>query len=265
MKVKHTMTSPTDEYFYFNGCSFTYGIGIRPWPPSEDMLNLRWSKLLSNKYGVGSVNNSTPGSCNERIFRTTFNDILNAEKRPKLAVIMWSDPPRTEIFRPQENELSSMDLAQINPQSIGRLGTPEHLEAFQNYYAFINSEERCMMHTMGYMVALKFLFETLEIPFIMLHYKPNFYHNYLNVLKKWVPRESESNSIKSFIDSFRQKAALLEHDHIFGFRDNQSFDSLLREKKIPFSVYSGGHPDGIGHEAMYEWLVEYIDSNNVIG
>lgn len=254
-----------DDYYYFNGCSFTYGIGIRPWPPSEEMFNLRWSSLVSNHYGVKSYNNSAPGSCNERIFRTTYDDILSCDNKPKMAVIMWSDPPRTELFRPQENELASLDLAQINPQSINGVKSREHVEALQMYYAFIHSEERALIRTLSYMVSLKFLFDSLQIPFIMLHYKSNFYRSYRRIIDKWSKQADEDAKVGSYLNSVKRKVNLLQGGHIFGLEDGFSFDSLLAESNIPLSVYSGGHPDERGHRAMSEWLINYIDSNNVSG
>lgn len=250
------MTEQTSDYIYVNGCSFTFGIGIRPLPPSEEMFDLRWGTLLANSLGTDVVNDSCPGSCNERIFRTTYNSILSAEKKPKLAVVMWSDPPRTEIFRPQENELSYIDLAQINPQSIGKIGSEEHLEAFKLYYAFIHSGERATIQTMTYMLALKHLFESFDIPFVMLHYKANFYNEVKRIEKKW-SSETKAKVIESYYNRFTSLRELLSHPHIFGFENNFSFDTLLQEKKVPFSIYSGGHPDEYGHQVMAEWLIDY--------
>lgn len=273
MRVTTTMTDQTNDYIYTNGCSFTFGIGISRQPytlisedaDNKEVVEKRWSTLVANHLGMDVINDGVPGSCNERIFRTTYARILTEEVKPKLAVIMWSDPPRTEMFRPQDTEFDGMDLAQINPQSIGKLSTKEHLEAFQMYYAFVHSGERALLHTMGYMVALKHLFETYDIPFIMLHYKSNFYHEYTNTLKKWQDRANESGKISSYMTRVNQLKSLLEHPHIFGFDSTMSFDTLLRDNNIPFSIYSGGHPDEYGHKAMGDWLNEYIDSNNVIG
>lgn len=276
MRAEVTMTNQTNKnnYIYVNGCSFTYGTGINNVYPqslsaddscNREVVAKRWSTLVANHLNMGIVNDSAPGSCNDRIFRTTFAHILSSQNKPKLAIIMWSDPPRTEIFKPMpQNQYDDIDLVQINPQGIRKISTAEQLEALQMYYAFVHSSERALVHTMTYMVALKSLFENLNIPFVMMHYKPNFYREYASVVKKWEGRVNVDGKISSYVNRIKQLRSLLDHPHIFGFNSEMSFEYILKNNSIPLSKYCMGHPDEYGHKAMGDWIVKYIGSNNVV-
>lgn len=236
----------------FNGCSFTYGIGLAKEHGSDEMLNSRYSKLISDKLGYNEVNLSSPGACNMRIQRTTIDHL--ATNTPSMVVCMWSDPPRTEIFRPQESEYQWLDMAQINPQSIGKIKSREHKKAFEMYYTFIHSAERGVLHTLSNMQSVTALCKAMNVPIINIHYKPNFRAKYADS----IGYDDAPSAYKSTITS--QMEYLQENSY---YIDSTSFLELIEEEDLDFGEWSGGHPGPKSHSRMAEYLSEHIA--NVIG
>lgn len=232
-----------------NGCSFTYGIGLSKDHGDQEMLSNRYSKLLSDRLGYEEVNISSPGACNMRIQRTTIDYLVN--EQPQLVVCMWSDPPRTEIFRPQESEYDWLDMAQINPQSIGKIKSRDHKRAFEMYYTFIHSTERGVMHTLANMQAVTALCSSLNIPLINIHYKPNFRNKYNECITYDVCPEP-------FKDVISKKLAYIEEKSYY--IDSTSFLELIEQEELDFGEWSGGHPGHNSHERMAEFLYGFIDN-----
>ena len=239
------------DYILVNGCSFTYGIGLTKEHGSEEMLSKRYSNILADKLDIRCENISAPGSCNMRIQRTTIDHITCGS--PSIAICMWSDPPRTEIFRPQESEYDWLDLAQINPQSIGKIKSWEHKSAFEMYYTFIHSAERGIMHTLANMQAVTALCDAYSIPLINIHYKDNF----INKFKECIGYKDAPDA---FVETVKHKLDYItENSHYI----DTSFLGLIEEEDLDFGEWSGGHPGIASHERMANFLHGYIE--NVIG
>ncbi len=239
------------DYILVNGCSFTYGIGLSKEHGSEEMLSNRYSSLLCEKLGMRDVNISAPGSCNMRIQRTTIDHITTGS--PNLIICMWSDPPRTEIFRPQESEYQWLDMAQINPQSIGKIQSREHKLAFEMYYTFIHSTERGVLHTLDNMQAVTALCDAYSIPLINIHYKDNF-------KRKFEECVGYSDAPSSYIETIQNKLDYVVENSYY---IDKSFLGLIEEEDLDFGEWSGGHPGFKSHERMADYLYGFID--NVIG
>ena len=231
-----------------NGCSFTYGIGLSKEHGSEEMLSNRYSKLLADKLGLKEVNISAPGSCNMRIQRTTISHITH--NTPDIAICMWSDPPRTEIFRPQESEYEWLDLAQINPQSIGKIKSREHRNAFEMYYTFIHSTERGIMHTLNNMQAVTALCDAYSIPLINIHYKDNFINKFNECIKYEDAPSPFIELIQYTLDYVKENSYYID----------TSFLSLIDSENLDFGKWSGGHPGPKSHERMADFLYGFIDN-----
>ncbi len=239
------------DYILVNGCSFTYGIGLSRDHGSDEMLSKRYSNLLAERLETDVINISAPGSCNMRIQRTTIEHITNSS--PDVAICMWSDPPRTEIFRPQESEYDWLDMAQINPQSIGRIKSRPHKTAFEMYYTYIHSTERGILNTLSNMQAVTALCDAYSIPLINLHYKDNFINKYKEVVEY-------DAAVGPYIESVKNKLDYVVENSYY---IDQSFDGLIQEEKLDYGKWSGGHPGEESHERMSDVLYGFID--NVIG
>lgn len=249
----------TEDYIYVNGCSYTYGIGI----DTRDIPALRWPTLLGKELGLEVLNDACPGSSNMRIARTTFNNVLNQELKPKLAIIMWSDCPRQEYWRPQEIEYDFEDMVQVTPQGVGAIKSYYHRDAFESFFSFINSEERGLVHTLYNMMSIQTLFDSIGVPVVQLHYKPNTNRYYRHFLKRYEDSHLDDkacNNIKAFIESSIR--FLEKNPHTFGFSKSYSFQQLCDDKKLEYSKISLGHPSEKGHREMANWIVEYLRNND---
>lgn len=250
--------SVKNDYIYVSGCSYTYGIGI----PTDFIQQKRWSTLLADKLKYDVINSSCPGSSNFRIARATYHDIITSETLPKLVIIMWSDPPRQEFFRPQENEHPWLDLAQVTPQGVGTIKSYFHKDAFESFFTFISTEERALVHTLNHMLSIEMLCRFYNIPVIHLQYKSNLNRYYRHLLLKFA--DSADRTYKNLISQISAQVKFFEdtNSHVFGFSNDFSFNRMIDEKKLPTSKISLGHPEEQGHQEMAEWIYQHIVSSN---
>lgn len=249
-----------NNYIYVNGCSYTYGIGIEV----SEQRQKRWATLLSNKLGTDVLNSACPGSSNFRISRHTYQDILTADKLPSLGIIMWSDGPRQEYFRPQENEYDWLDMAQVTPQGVGSIKSFFHRDAFESFFSFINSEQRALMHTINHMLSVEMLFKAHNIPLIHLQFKSNTNRHYRHFIE--TNKDTNSRPLRNVMKHIEACVGYLEKNnpYVYGFNKDESFGKLMHDKQLPFSTISLGHPEHTCHEAMAEWIYDLIKSDNDI-
>lgn len=248
------MSVKNEKYLYVSGCSYTYGIGIDP----DYLQEKRWASLLGRKLNLDVLNSACPGSSNFRITRHTFKDILTREKLPELGIIMWSDPPRQEFFRPPENEYGWLDLAQVTPQGVNGIKSFYHKDAFESFFTFINTEERALVQTLNHMLSVEMLFKAHNIPVIHLHFKSNLNRYYRHLFLKH--GDTKEGTYANLISHVRELVSYFErtNKHVFGFTRDESFQKLMQENKIETSKISLGHPEEQGHFKMAEWLYDYI-------
>lgn len=259
------MKTKTKNKLFFNGCSYTYGIGVADTSNEEGREELklnRYSKLVSDYFGLEEHNVAQPGSSNFRIARHTYSKCIPEET--KLAIIMWSDAPRMEIFRPQENEYDFQELAQITPQGANGTGSYDHREALLHYYTFLHTEEAAITHTMNHMSAVEMYFRYYNIPVVHLHYKPNFERTLRHCKIRCKELKGDSIAHANLLTELEsQESFLKENPLTAGFdSDITSFNTVI--EGIPSSTYSLGHPSKEGHRVYSEWLINHIETNNVI-
>lgn len=92
-----------------NGCSFTYGQGLRN--PPEDA----WPALLAKKLGVPVVNLADPGSSNDGIVRRTYNYFyknLNKNAKPLYIMAMTSAFRMEQYYSEYINSKGMSELIQ---------------------------------------------------------------------------------------------------------------------------------------------------------
>lgn len=252
---------------YVNGCSYTFGVGIaeRNIPGGdEEIVRQRYSTLLAGRLGMDVINQGWPGSCNKRIFRHALTEII-ASPEIKLAIICWSDPNRTEIFRPQETVRSSHETSQITPQGVNSITSYFHREALEGYFGFLNSEETAVMDTLSYMLALDQICSLKKLPIIQCHYKDNFNQMIAKV------REGGKNPSHPCFQSVEKRVnrmvAEFQGDHVWQINEGNtdwSFTSYMKDKEMTWSTISGGHPDASGHKIWADYLYDYVVEHNVV-
>ena len=227
---------------YVNGCSYTFGIGTEPEVDNLDSpFKHSWGAQLAGKLNY---------------------DIIT--EKPDLAIIMWSDPFRTEMFRPQETEHQKFQsMVQITPQGVGNINSFYHREAMENYFTFIESKERAVLRTLSYMLTIDALAEAMGIPCIQFHYKWNFYKAFMNVMEDR-SKDVSNIAVKNLVKELQERVDLLNKPHIYGIKDKTSFGSLRHEWGDPDSKWSGGHPDREGHLLMADWFYVELKKKNII-
>ena len=244
-----------------NGCSYTYGIGTTKIFDSTERLDLCYGGVLGKKLDYEVSNRAQPGSSNDRILRSTLDEF--AHNRPDIAIVMWSDPDRIEFYRPPDVEYTWQSLVQVTPQGVNNVKSWYHREALEQYFSFIHSDERGVLHTATQMQAIQYAAEALDIKLIQFHYKDHFNRAYTKSMglkkeyKDSLPVQTYLKELESISEFFKDRK------HAFGFDDNTSFGRLRIEWNDPDSDYSGGHPGIEGHKLMADWFYEYIENNNL--
>lgn len=97
------------DCLYVNGDSWVYGSELidpagdprNHFLPEHDRYRTShyWPRQVANRLGLGLVDGSAPGSSNDRILRTTVEDIgrLMIQGKKPLAIIAWSQLHRFEL------------------------------------------------------------------------------------------------------------------------------------------------------------------------
>lgn len=236
--------------FYVNGDSFSYGIGIAiDEPEKEDMHKIikekRFSKLLCDKIGMVEHNASVPGSCNTRIARRAFIDILLL--KPKFVMITWSDPSRFEFTDYKSTPLRyDEDATQLRVSSIkfDPIGAPAK-RAMKEYYANLSSPYSDVMHTYQHMASIDYLCRSLDIPCLQLWFRDS-------CTTYWVEKCTESGRASYQRTMVQLTDFLKENDMNRIWTQEDSFESLCEHNMCEVD----DHPNELGHELLAQWLEE---------
>lgn len=247
---------------YINGCSYTYGIGLCPYDEADNCKNRSWGALLSKKLNKEHINDAVPGSSNFRIFRDTVTYLT--KNTPDLVIVMWSDPSRTEFFRPGEGELGTIGMCQVTPQNTQNIKSFYHREAFESYYSFIHSREMTVLQTLSLQASIYEICKARKIPLIQFQYKNNI-ARYLDAVLEDLEPNLKDPTIQQYVDDVLELADYLDDAPFnFGIRDHDygSFDAYVKDYAM--SEYSMGHPGPEAHEAMADHFKEIIEKNELI-
>lgn len=76
----------------YNGCSFVWGAEL------DDPVQFRFTTKLSKDLKMGHKNLALPGGSNERVLRTTINEIVHNPDAYKLVVLGFTNEPRFEVW-----------------------------------------------------------------------------------------------------------------------------------------------------------------------
>jgi hypothetical protein len=236
----------TDEVLYVNGCSYAYGQGVHE--KESICIEQRFSRTLSDHIGLTEVNKALPGSCNQRIARRTLVDLI--KYKPKLAIIVWSDPSRREF---KYGDLSGRNVKY--PFELGqvRVNSKGCSEEVKIYYESLRSVEQDFLDTLYHMLSVKLLADSMNIPCIQIHF-----------------REYFSQDLKTAVkySNVNYKSTLLEYanilasdDLVYGLRpDELSSFEMIGGGYIDYT----GHPNKTSHDNVATWFMQLIESKDIL-
>lgn len=248
-----------DTAIYFNGCSFTYGIGVHE--QKTEIPKYRFSKFVCDEFQAQEVNVAVPGSCNDRIHRRTTIDLLKTP--PAVAIIMWSDPARFEYIPKDKIKCAwGEDAEQVRPFSVYSYPAKQKL-AFLDYYEIISTGYKEVLDTLTHMAGIKVLCDSKKIPCIQLP----FTNGLTDEIKKCLA--ANHPSFKEYKRSLIQLLTFLRSDPlIFGLDKNCSFDSISGcdvDKSLRTTIPNQeGHPGAQAHVTMSKWLINTIREHGIL-
>ena len=236
-----------NNILYVNGCSYAYGQGVN----REESICIRdrFSKTLSDHFDLKEVNKALPGSCNQRIARRSLVDLI--QHKPKLAIIIWSDPSRTEFkdadmfnrFKKYPFELGQAKVSSLKYSP----------KAVSVYYDRLRTPEQDTLNTLQNMLSVKMTAESMSIPCIQLHFRESFTGE-LNY--------SIKNGNKNCRDTISEYLSILSCDElVYGIpgREMSSFEMLgggyLDET---------GHPNKASHDNVSKWITSLIEEKGLL-
>lgn len=245
-----------NDVIYFNGCSFTYGIGVSLF--ESECIRFRFSHTLSEKLNYLELNNAIPGSCNQRIARRSVVDIL--KDKPKLAIVVWSDPARFEfVDRGHGAYKFKEDLEQVRPTSM--YNYPRHkTDGFIDYYKHVASPYRDLVYTLQNMLSVKTAADLVGTKCIQMQFRPEFYHDIDKMHKVKNPKFQET--IEDYIKILSEDKLILGLDSDISFftLTNCHLDKT-RLSNIPDQL---GHPNKESHDIYSEWLYNFMNDNELL-
>jgi len=236
-----------DNILYVNGCSYAYGQGVHK--QESICKEQRFSRTLSDHLGFIEVNKALPGSSNSRIARRTLVDLIHY--KPRLAIIVWSDPSRTEFMYTApyyHNGKYPYELGQAKPSSLK--GYPSEVSV---YYNKLRSVEQEIMNTLYHMLAVKATADSISIPCIQLHFRENFSIDLRSALYSSNIRCRET--VSEYLE-------ILDYDElVYGIpgREMHSFEMLGGGY-----LDDTGHPDKASHDRISKWISNLIEEKGLL-
>jgi len=238
------------------GCSYTYGQELVANPKDQNgdfaleqspenteyRLRNRWVSVLLEKLGASVLTDlSSPGSSNDKIFRTVTNRLIIDDK-PDVVVVGWSYDDRTEFYDKRDNYFHQF---QNNNEYNSFKDNLKFLK--QMYYNYNFEANVHIQKTVRYQYLLAVSLKALNIPFLFCNCADS----------TWgLSRQSEfivNTSTKSMLSNYRKEVGL-NHYMINSF--NEFSDKYPRGP--------GGHPLAAANLVWADELYNYVSRNNIL-
>ena len=236
-----------NDVLYVNGCSFAYGQGVHR--DESTSIRERFSRTLSDHFGMTEVNKALPGSSNQRIARRTLVDMI--QHRPKLAVIIWSDPSRTEFMHTDPYYHSGKYPYELGQAKVSSLKA--YPSAVSVYYNKLRSVEQEVMNTLYHMLAVKIAADSMSIPCIQLHF-----------------REGFSKDLSSAIRSRNDRCKQTIYEYLDILDSDELVYGILGREMCSFEMLGGGyldetgHPNKVSHDNLAKWIINLVDKTGIL-
>jgi len=269
---------------YANGDSWTAGDIVDPELFGDNLSKVNdpdnkpyrlprvWPHKIGKELNIEVINNSHAGASNDRIFRSTINDITNLLKTNKpedlLVVVGWSSPERRDFFY-KWHEQDTGEWECLYPGELEHW-TSERKELLDFYKLYVTNhwypEEFITRHCLNN-ISLHYFLKGLNIKHIFFN---SFYENKEDVIDKDKHQLLESPKFDTFISDFYNDTDIktlkrLEIDNILTeytsvYKDvffKDTFISYLLSFDIEEKILDY-HPTEKGHELWAKYLSSYI-------
>lgn len=205
---------------YCNGDSWAYGVEL------EDVSD-SFPNVIARHYNLPVINSSKPGGSNQRIVRTTVEDVSKLIKQGKqpFVLIAWTLPHRFELFSCDAKEFVTFS----SPNSAA------DLELGNTIWSKWSSDKTDVINFLTQVICLQSFLKQNNVPYFMT--------NVFKVVYELLDRE-EIELYQSQIDT----------DY---YMYNLPFKALL----TPYINIKWGidHPLKEGHAIIAKFLIEQID------
>jgi hypothetical protein len=244
---------------YFNGCSFTYGDGLKD-PASES-----WPSIVAKKYNLEYLNHAVSGGSNDRIIKGVITNLNNYNK----FYIGWTSYSRFVKYNPVDNfEIVFNPQLNMDPTLHYSDDLKTNYQKYKNfgelYYKYWYNELYEFKGWLHQIILLQSLFEFRQKDYVMINMLPS--------IKPWLsPVDSFIENVKDLIcfDKMSDEQIYNEYKEInmlisqvdiskFVFWDYTVYD-LVTDNNLTISTHDC-HPNISGHNAIARAVLIH-DSN----
>lgn len=245
---------PDIDLIYANGCSWTYGDGIRTdpmfsgtrAPEHTEQPNYSWPKQLANIIGCEVINDGQGAGSNQRMVRRTCQFLKDypADKRKNLLVIIgWSSLERDEIMIEHDGNERWLNFNSGQDIDTQFLPYPEQmileLKRYQNIHRqFIQNTYIGFMQWMNQMYLLSNTLQNLQVRYL-----------FFSSIGGW--RWGNNYGIDLY-SIFAEELKAFDDPRYLGMVNGESMARFCDENGIPLSRCL--HPMVEGHRRWAEFL-----------
>lgn len=241
----------------YNGCSFVWGAEL------EKNEEFRFSTRLSKRIGMKHKNIALPGGSNERMLRTTINEITHNPDSYKLVVLGFTNEPRFEvwdyvnnyyipswIFRKYDEDKPLFGkvggkLESMEYQFFPKLREPRLKDLMPTYKEMFLAQSNTFFLLNKFTIILKSLISFLEhrnIPYYFFNsMRPLDFDNHALLYRR--------------LDTNTKNIISKKYDNLESWT---CWQSKLEEKKIGGGLKPGWHPDEVAHTVWSSYLYDKI-------
>ena len=206
--------------------------------------------------GIPYINLAVCGSCNDKIFRDTLNELRTNNNKITHMVIIWSAWSRDEIAEPNISDEKNRKIqrfecmTQISPSRLSTLepDVAEGLGAFYDVYDPVNTG---ILNGLSYMRHMEWICELLDIKLIQGVFHP---HSWDMILVSMDPRKLEW---KPWQDYVRTVIEQLKDTSRIGLKRHEDMYSMA-VRLDDLKPYN--HPGERTHQEYAEMLYELFEN-----
>ena len=234
---------------YWNGCSFVRGMEV-PNRPRDIFAN-----IVSQEFGQAWWDNAKVGGSNDRIWRTTMDDMIR--NPAKLVIIVWSGLNRFEylgndnvwrsavwvryMFDKVTLELNDQSETYFHPNM-----TLKQWQAIQGWATQVRSMRYNIIQSLNYMISIKYFLKSKNIPYLFYNLSDGQIQPSLKILDE--QRMEGANNLWE-VPHMVLNDYLDELPHM----KEEAFYDMCKRKKVPFGPKD--HPLEEGHRLMAKRII----------
>jgi len=235
---------------YWNGCSFVQG--------AENEFHEQFPTLVGKHFHTDWWRNSKVGGSNDRIWRTTMDDMIR--KPAKLVIIVWSGINRFEYLTKQNvwrsavwiNHAFNKMTLEMHPKSEIHFHpdmTLDQWKAIQGMGTKVRSMRSNLIETLNYMMSIKYFLEAKGIPYLFYNMSDG---QISWVRKKLNEQRKEGANIVWDVEHMKEKDYYAE----LPFLEEEAFYDMCKKAKVPFGPKD--HPLKEGNKLMADRIIKDI-------